>query len=73
MGVRTKLDTSTLSGYYRQNVTLNFPKVFGRASARVLVGNLFDRRHADPSAEDVRGGEVVQDGRTALVTLSYHF
>lgn len=73
IGARYSVERAVLPGYLRQNLAISLPRVFGGARADLRVANLFDRRYADPVGAEIRGGQVAQDGRTALVSLAYRF
>ena len=60
-------------GVFLANATLLARRLPGRLEASASVYNLFDRRYADPGAEEHVQDLIYQDGRTFRVELLWRF
>ncbi|HYD93934.1 MAG TPA: TonB-dependent receptor [Noviherbaspirillum sp.] len=61
------------AGYWLANLTLSALRLAPGLELSASVYNLFDRRYADPGAEEHAQDAIRQDGRTWRLKLSYSF
>jgi iron complex outermembrane receptor protein len=62
-----------VAGFAVVNLTLSSRPVWKGLSLSASLYNLFDKRYADPGADEHRMAALAQDGRNFRVRLSYHF
>lgn len=72
VGERLALDGSAVPGFFVPNVTVSSP-AGGRLAFSLSVYNVFNRRHADPGAEEHTQSAIQQDGRTVLARFTFGF
>lgn len=72
VGRRNTLQANT-AGYWLANLTLSTLRLAPGMELSASVYNLFDRRYADPGAEEHLQDVIAQNGRTFRVKLSYAF
>ena len=70
---RLTRDGVTLGGYTLSNLSLSTAALAPRLLASVTLDNLFDRRYADPGAENNWQNSFEQDGRSVRLKVSYGF
>jgi iron complex outermembrane receptor protein len=80
VGIETRFTSArlTLAGeeaprFWITNVNVAQRQLFRGMTLLFDVDNVFDRRYADPVAEEHIAGTIVQDGRTARVKLAWGF
>lgn len=62
-----------VSGYALGNLNLTAPTPLPGLECSIALYNLFDKRFADPGGAEHVQDRIVQDGRTLLARLRYHF
>jgi len=72
VGPRKTLRAETV-GYWLANLTMSALRLAPGLELSASVYNLFDRRYADPGAEEHVQDAIVQNGRTYRLKLSYAF
>ena len=64
---------SKVGGSFVANATLYSQHLPGNLKISASLYNLFNKRYADPAGQEIQGANVVQDGRTFRVKLTYLF
>lgn len=72
VGRRNTLQART-GGYFLGNLTLSSMRLAPGLEISASIYNLFDRRYADPGAEEHVQDAIGQNGRTFRIKLSYAF
>jgi outer membrane receptor for ferrienterochelin and colicins len=70
---RETVKETFVGGFFVANATLLSKEMFGKLQASASVYNLFDKRYADPSGDELRQYSIPQDGRNFRVKLTYRF
>ena len=70
---RESVKRTVAGGYFVANATVSSKEMFGRLQASASLYNLFNKRYADPSGNELRQDSVLQDGRNFRVKLAYRF
>jgi outer membrane receptor protein involved in Fe transport len=73
VGERLALDGEAVDGYYRQNLTIASARLRGHFDLKFTVGNLFSQEYGDVGGVEHRQTVIVQDGRTARLSVTYRF
>lgn len=73
VGSRLSKSGRTVGGYVVPNLTVLAPRVLGHLDVSVSIHNLFDRRYADPAADELPVDVVTRDGRTVRVRCTWRF
>jgi iron complex outermembrane receptor protein len=73
VGRRRTVGGELVDGFYRQNLTIAAARIQDRVDARLVIGNLFDREYGDVGAVEHRQPVIVQDGRTAWLSVTFRF
>ena len=72
VGRRHTLQADT-AGYWLANLTMSAVRLAPGLEMSASIYNLFDRRYADPGAEEHAQDAIAQNGRTYRLKLSYAF
>ncbi|MBZ5553241.1 MAG: TonB-dependent receptor [Acidobacteriia bacterium] len=70
---RRSVEGTDIGGFFVTNVTLFGQKLAKGLDVSVGVYNLFDKRYADPGAEEHIQQAIEQDGRNLRLKLTYRF
>ena len=73
VGERLALNGEPVDGYYRQNLTIASARLRGHFDVKFTVGNLFSQEYGDVGGVEHRQTVIVQDGRTARLSVTYRF
>ena len=62
-----------IGGSFVANATLYYQHLRGNLKVSASLYNLFNKHYAEPVGQEIQGANIVQDGRTFRVKLTYRF